>query len=131
MKGNDGANLQRIQIIKGWLEEGKTGEQTFDVLCSDGLSPNKTNHRCPDNGAVVDITNCDVSADKGAKELRGRWQDPDFNPNQGAFYYMRVLENPSCRWSTYEAIRESKHAFNDLDPLIQERAWSSAIWYSP
>jgi len=131
MKGNDGANLQRIQIIKGWYEKGETMEQTYDVACSDGSIPDETSYRCPDNGAFVDVKNCEVSADKGAIELKGRWQDPKFNSDQRAFYYMRVLENPGCRWSTYEAIREGKQPFDDLDPLIQERAWSSAIWYTP
>lgn len=130
MKAPDGAPLQRVQIIKGWLEEGTTKEQTYDVVCSDGLFPDSQTHRCPDNGAVVDLSSCGISADKGAAELQGSWRDPDFDPRQAAFYYVRVLENPSCRWSTWEAIREGTPVFTDVDPVLQERAWSSPIWYS-
>ncbi len=131
MKANDGVNLQRIQIIKGWLEAGRSREQTFDVICADGLRPDPSSHRCPDNGATVNMTDCSISAGKGATELKGIWHDPDFDPEQRAFYYARVLENPSCRWSSYEAIREGSAPFNNVDNTIQERAWSSAIWYSP
>ncbi len=131
MKAGDGIKLQRVQIIKGWLEAGESKEQTFDVVCSDGLLPDTDSHRCPDNGAEVNMADCSVSADKGAIELKGMWQDPDFEPAQRAFYYARVLENPGCRWSSYEALREGKKPFDNVDPIIQERAWSSAIWYSP
>lgn len=131
MQAADGASLQRIQMIKGWREDGESREATYDLVCSDGLVPNPVSHRCPDNGAEVDLTNCAVSNDKGAVELKGRWRDPDFDPAQAAFYYVRVLENPSCRWSTWEALREGRPFFAEIAPLIQERAWSSAIWYRP
>lgn len=131
MKGSDGARLQRIQIIKGWLENGQTKEQTFDVACSDGLQVDANTHGCPDNGAKVNLQDCSISADKGAIELKHLWQDPGFDPAQAAFYYVRVLENPTCRWSSYEAVREGRPLFDDVDSTIQERAWSSAIWYTP
>ncbi len=131
VKAADGAPLQRIQVIKGWLENGETREQTFDIACSDGLEVDPETHTCPDNGAEVDISSCAVSSDRGASELFARWSDPGFNPDQPAFYYLRVIENPSCRWSTWEALREGNSPFHDVTPFIQERAWSSPIWYSP
>lgn len=131
MKAADGMNLQRVQIIKGWLEDGETKEQVYDVVCSDGLQADATTQRCPDNGARVDITDCSVSSGIGAVELTGIWEDPQFNAGQHAFYYTRVLENPSCRWTTFEANRLGQDPPAHVDPVIQERAWSSPIWYSP
>ena len=123
--------LQRMQVIKGWVENGAPKEQIFDVACSDGLTPNANTHRCADNGATVNLADCSVSADKGATELRTLWTDPTFNPRQYAFYYVRVLENPSCRWSTWDALRAHVPPRPDLPTTIQERAWSSPIWYVP
>ena len=131
MKAADGAPLQRVQLIKGWREDGESHEMTYDIACSDGLHPDPKTHRCPNNGASVDLNTCAVSNEYGAVELKGRWRDPDFNPAHPAFYYIRVLENPSCRWSTWEALREGTPFFDDISPVIQERAWSSAIWYRP
>ena len=123
--------LQRAQVIKGWIEDGEAKEQVFDVACSDGLEPDPRTHRCGDNGARVNLSDCSVSRDKGAVQLRTVWTDPDFDANQRAFYYVRVLENPSCRWSTWDAIRLGIAPNPDLPPTIQERAWSSPIWYKP
>ena len=131
MKDPQGANLQRVQVVKGWLEQGESKEQVYDVSCSDGLTPDPATHRCPNNGATVDLSNCNISADKGEVELKTLWRDPEFDPRQPAFYYLRVLENPSCRWTTWEALREGKQLFTDVAPTIQERAWSSPIWYDP
>ena len=131
MKDPQGVNLQRIQVIKGWLEQGKSREQVYDVACSDGLVPDPDTNRCPDNGASVNPEDCSVSTEQGAVELKSQWRDPDFDAQQHAFYYLRVLENPSCRWSTWEALREGNKPFKDVDLTIQERAWSSPIWYGP
>ena len=123
------APLQRIQIIKGTVRDGEHQETVYDVACSDGLSPDPDTHRCPDNGAKVDLSDCSISAGVGAAELKQVWQDPDFNAADEAFYYVRVLENPTCRWSTWDALRAGVEPRSDLAKTIQERAWSSPIWY--
>ena len=125
------APLQRLQIIKGWVEDGETAELVYDVACSDGASPDPATRRCPDNGAQVDLKDCSYSQDKGAGELRASWRDPDFDPAQRAFYYVRALENPTCRWSTWDALRAGVPPRSDLPVLLQERAWSSPIWVLP
>ncbi len=125
------APLQRVQIIKGWTSNGEAQERVFDVACSDGGSVDPTTHRCPDNGATVDLATCEPSSSSGSSELRTVWTDPEFDPQQRAFYYVRVLENPTCRWSTWDAIREGVEPRRDKPPTIQERAWSSPIWYNP
>ena len=124
------AQLQRIQIIKGWLKNGEHQEQVYDVACSDGLTVDPQTHRCPDNGAQVNLADCSTTANVGAGELKTLWQDPNFIAGQEAFYYVRVLENPVCRWSTWDALRAGKAPRSDLPVTIQERAWSSPIWYS-
>ena len=132
-----GAPLQRIQIIKGFVDNavgeplGKPHERVYDVACSDGLEVDPETHRCPDNGARVNLSDCSISADAGASELKTWWQDPDFNPSQRAFYYVRVLENPTCRWSTWDAVKSGVEPRPDLHKTLQERAWSSPIWYTP
>ncbi|BFM17013.1 DUF3604 domain-containing protein [Maricurvus nonylphenolicus] len=125
------APLQRLQIIKGWLAEGKVHEQVYDVACSDGITVDPTTHRCGDNGATVNLDDCSFSEDVGAAELQSRWRDPDFKASERAFYYVRVLENPVCRWSTWDAIRAGVTPREGLAETIQERAWSSPIWYVP
>jgi hypothetical protein len=123
--------LQRTQIVKGWVENGEAKEEVFDVSCSDGLTPDPRTNRCPDNGARVDLATCAIETKKGAVELKGMWTDPRFKPDQNAFYYARVVENPSCRWSTWEALRNGSPPSPRLQPTIQERAWTSPIWYDP
>jgi hypothetical protein len=127
----DGTPLQRLQVIKGWLEEGEAREQVYDVACSDGLEVDPQTHRCPENGAQVNLVDCSVSAGVGSAELKTFWQDPAFDPSIEAFYYVRALENPSCRWSTWDAIRAGVEPRSDLPRTIQERAWSSPIWLRP
>ena len=85
--------------------------------------------RCPDNGARVDITDCSTTAGVGAGQLQTLWTDPDFDPDHRGFYYARVLENPTCRWSTWDAIRAGLAPREDLHATIEERAWTSPIWY--
>ena len=123
-----GTPLQRVQVIKGWSEAGHAMEQVYDVACSDGLTPDPETHRCPDNGAQVDLSDCSITPDKGASELVALWQDPDYEAGQHAFYYLRALENPTCRWSTWDAIKAGVEPRPGLQATIQERAWSSPIW---
>lgn len=125
------AALQRLQIIKGWIDDGERRERVYDVACSDGGVPDPQTHRCPDNGASVDLSTCEFDAFSGATELRASWVDPDYQADQRAFYYVRVLENPTCRWSTWDALRAGIEPRPDLARTIQERAWSSPIWVVP
>ena len=131
LRDPENAWLQRAQVIKGWLEDGQAMEQVYDVVCSDGLEPDPETHRCADNGALVNLADCSISRDKGAVELSATWTDPDFDPGARSFYYVRVLENPTCRWSTWDALGLGIEPNPDLPATHQERAWSSPIWYTP
>ena len=131
LRDPENAWLQRAQVIKGWLEDGEAQERVYDVVCSDGLEPDPETHRCEDNGAQVNLDDCSISRDKGAVELRTTWTDPDFDPGARSFYYVRVLENPTCRWSTWDALSLGIEPNPDLHATHQERAWSSPIWYTP
>ena len=132
-RDKNGAPLQRIQIIKGWIDNnsGRPKEKVYDVACSDGMQPDPTTNRCPDNGARVNINDCSISTNVGSSELKTVWKDPEFAPDDKTFYYVRVLENPTCRWSTWDAIKAGYKPREGLHETIQERAWSSPIWYIP
>jgi len=132
-KDKYGAPLQRVQIIKGWMDSisGRPNEKVFDVICSDGNAVDPVTHRCPDNGAKVNINDCSISQNVGSSELKTHWIDPEFDSSNKAFYYVRVLENPTCRWSTWDAVKRGFKPREDLHEIIQERAWSSPIWYIP
>ena len=129
MADDSSAPLQRLQVIKGWEQGGKTHEQIFDVACAGGAEVDPSTHRCPDNGAEVYAEDCSLKEGTGAAELKVVWEDPQFDVNQEAFYYSRALEDPSCRWSTWDALRAGAAPRSDLPRTIQERAWSSPIWY--
>ncbi len=152
--GHPGTDLQRVQIVKGFLDAaGATHERVFEVAGT------------PDNGAGVDPQSCTPTG-AGHAALCSVWQDPEFDPGQPAFYYARLLENPSCRWSTFQCQAAGVNPFSPecdaqaeaaneeaLDagargevwsncclaeaeepfysPVVQERAWSSPIWYQP
>ena len=107
----------------------QTHEDIIDIACANGAEVNVETNRCPDNGARVDISDCRISPEVGATQLSTLWHDPNFKADQRAFYYARVLENPTCRWSTWDAIREGVAPRPDLATTIQERAWSSPIQY--
>ena len=132
MRDKNAAPLQRVQIIKGWVEKttGRPFEEVIDVACSDGLTPDPVTNRCPNNDALVDVSDCSISSDRGANEIKTVWTDDSFDSTVKSFYYVRVLENPSCRWSTWDAVKNGTRPREDLQPTIQERAWSSPIWYS-
>ena len=137
VRDSRGAPLQRVQIIKGFVENaigdpvGRPNERVYDVACSDGLEVDPNTHRCPGNGASVNLEDCSISSDVGASELKTYWKDPDFDPTQKAFYYVRVLEKPTCRWSTWDAVKRGVEPRPDLHKTLQERAWSSPIWHTP
>ena len=130
-KDPNSAPLQRLQIIKGWIADGEAHEQIYDIACSDNISIDPNTNRCSDNGATVNLQDCSISASLGASELKARWTDPAYNPEQNAFYYVRALENPSCRWSTWDAVRAGVVPRTDIPATLQERIWSSPIWAIP
>jgi hypothetical protein len=128
----DGANLDRVQIIKGWLNaNGETAEQIFDVALSDGRKANWLTGEIPAVGNTVDADSVTYSNSTGAAELTAVWTDPEFDPEQRAFYYARVIQIPTPRWTTYD----EKYFDAEIDPrapkTIQDRAYSSPIWYTP
>lgn len=126
------APLQRVQMIKGWIDAaGETHETVVDIACADGLTVDPETGRCPDNGATVDLETCNFSRGSGANELKTVWHDPDYDPTQGAFYYVRVLMNPTCRWSSYDAIRLGREPDPRVPVTIRQRAWTSPIWLDP
>ncbi len=125
------APLQRLQIIKGWVDVDGTHEAVIDVACAGGAAVIAETNRCPDNGAYVDLNDCSINEDTGAGQLSALWQDPEFQGDQYAFYYARAIENPTCRWSTWDAIRADVSPRPDLPTTLQERAWSSPIHYIP
>ena len=116
---------------KGLIDHSKVQEKVRDVACSDGGEVDPATHRCPDNNAKVNLTDCSIAGGTGAGELKAHWRDPEFNADQRAFYYARVLEDPICRWSTWDALRAGIEPREGIAQTIQERAWSSPIWYLP
>ena len=132
MKDVYSGNLDRIQIIKGWMgADGKTRERVYDVVVS-GQRKIGADGRCREPvGSTVDIRNATWANTIGTPELMGVWTDPDFDPSQRAFYYSRVLEIPTPRWTAYEALRFGVKMSNDVPMTTQERAYTSPIWYTP
>ena len=127
----NGANLDRIQIVKGWLNSrGEPQEQVFDVALSPGREQNPDGS-WPAVSSTVDSDNATYSNSIGAAQLSAFWQDPDFNPEQRAFYYARVLEIPTPRHSLYDFVALQKQHPDSRPETIQERAYSSPIWYTP
>lgn len=130
MKDPDGANLDRVQIIKGWYKDGKLYEKIFNIALSDGRKLN-ADGSVPDNGATVNMQTGEWSRDKGDAELMVRWIDTEFDAAVRAFYYVRVLEVPTASWRLWDQIRHGISYPADAELIIRERAWSSPIWYSP
>lgn len=126
-----GANLDRIQIIKGWIDKkGNTHERVYDVAWSVGREPD-ANGVLPAVGNTVDIAAANWSNTIGASELGTVWSDPDFDPEQAAFYYARVLEIPTPRWIVYDAFRFGVDIPEGAETVHQERAYTSPIWFDP
>jgi hypothetical protein len=132
MKDPDGANLDRIQVVKVWLDGTASKEKVFDVAVSGQRTINAASGRA--NEAVGDTVNLQTgtySNTIGAATLSVVWRDPEFKPEQAAVYYARVLEIPTPRWSTLVAVRNHLPLTTLAAPTIQARAWSSPIWYTP
>jgi len=128
----DGANLDRVQVVKGWLDkDGKTHEKIFDVAVSDGRTIGEDG-RCKEPvGNTVDIEKATYTNSIGDALMMAYWKDPEFDPDQRAFYYVRVLEIPTPRWTTYDAAFFGVDLPEDVPPTHQERAYTSPIWYAP
>ncbi len=131
MRDPVGANLDRLQVVKGWLgKDGKTAERVYDVAWSGDRRPG-ADGKLPAVGSTVDVASATWRNSIGAAELATVWTDPDFDPAQPAFWYVRVLEIPTPRWTAYDA-RFFGGAVDQTRPAEhQERAYSSPIWYSP
>jgi hypothetical protein len=127
-----GANLDRIQIIKGWLDrDGNTHEKIYDVVVSDGRKIGKDGRCKTPVGNTVDLENASWYNTIGASELMTVWSDPDFNPAEKAFYYARVIEIPTPRWVVYDKVRLGAEIPEGTELTTQERAYTSPIWYNP
>ncbi|MDZ7628287.1 MAG: DUF3604 domain-containing protein [Parvularculaceae bacterium] len=130
-KDPKGANLDRVQVVKGWLgADGKAQEKVYDAVWSQGRGRD-ANGKVASVGDTVDIPSASYTNAVGAAELAAVWRDPDFDPSQKAFYYLRVLEIPTPRNSTYDAAALGQAPPEGYPAAIQERAYSSPIWYSP
>lgn len=117
-----GPNLDRVQIVKGWLDAGGAlHERVYDVAIG----------RSPDAASTVDLETATFSNDVGEAELNAAWRDPDFDPKQRAFYYARVIEIPRPRWNVYDAVRLGAKVPDGVPTEVQDRAYSSPIWYTP
>jgi hypothetical protein len=126
-----GANLDRIQIIKGWVDaQGVTHDKVFDVAWS-GERQVAENGKLPSVGNTVDVRTATYRNTIGDAQLATVWQDPEFDPTIAALYYARVLEIPTPRWTTYDAVRAGLPLLDNVPATIAERAWSSPIWYGP
>ncbi|GAB3098309.1 DUF3604 domain-containing protein [Aestuariicella hydrocarbonica] len=131
VKEADGANLDRIQIIKGWVDKsGKEQSKIYDVALSDDRKPGPEG-KIPLVGNTVNEADASYSNSIGDTQLSVSWSDPEFDASLPAVYYARVLQIPTPRWSTYDAVRHGLERPKDLPVSIQERAWTSPIWYTP
>jgi hypothetical protein len=131
MKDPDSGNLDRVQIVKGWQAAGHGHEQVYDVVWSDNRKPDAKTGKLPPVGNTVDIKECTWKNTIGDTQLSAVWTDPHFDPSQHAVYYVRVLEIPTPRWSTYDAKTLGIDPPAGYPATQQERAWSSPIWYTP
>jgi hypothetical protein len=131
MKDSYSGNLDRIQIVKGWLDaDGKTHEKVYDVAWS-GDRKRGADGKVPAVGNTVDVAKATWKNTIGAPELSAVWSDPAFDASQPAFYYARVIEIPTPRWTAYEALRFGIKMPPEVPMTTQERAYTSPIWYTP
>ncbi|MEM6709175.1 MAG: DUF3604 domain-containing protein, partial [Pseudomonadota bacterium] len=128
LRDSGSAPLERLQIVKGGLnDDGTTFERVYDVACAGGAPPDRATQRCANASTQPDAATCAFDENAGDAALRTLWTDPDHRVGERAFYYLRALEIPTCRWSTWDALRAGVAPREDLAPTIQERAWSSPI----
>jgi hypothetical protein len=126
-----GANLDRIQIVKGWVDaKGAPHEQVYDVAWSGDRTPG-ADGRLPPVGNTVDVATATWTNTIGAPSLAQAWTDPDFDPAERAFYYVRVLEIPTPRWTAYDVVRFKVAMPKEVPMITRERAYTSPIWYTP
>jgi hypothetical protein len=128
----DGANLDRVQVVKGWMDEqGELHERVYDVMCSDDRAIDDQ-HRCERPvGNTVDVAQATYTNSIGEVLMMAYWKDPDFDPGQRVFYYVRVLEIPTPRWTTHDAAFYGVDLPKGVPPSQQDRAYTSPIWYTP
>ena len=131
VKDPTSGNLDRIQVIKGWTKSGQSFEKIFDVVWAGKRKPDKWTGKVPSIGSTVDIDNATYTNTIGAVELKTVWTDPEFDPSLHAFYYARVLEIPTPRWTTIQAHQLGIAPPDVVAATVQERAWSSPVWYTP
>jgi hypothetical protein len=132
LRDPDGANLDRVQIIKGWLDRaGEVHERIYDVAVSDGRAINRKGRCEIPVGNTVDVENATYTNTIGDAALAAHWEDPNFNLNEPAFYYVWVLEIPTPRWTTYDAAFFGIDRPDNVPATIQDRAYTSPIWYTP
>ena len=126
-------NLDRIQLVKGWLDkDGNTQEKVYNVVWGDADKRKlDRNGKLPAVGNTVNVAEATWLNTVGDPELLGVWEDPDFDPQQRAFYYLRVMEIPTPRWTAYDAKRYKVKLDSKVPMYLQERAYTSPIWYTP
>jgi len=131
MKDPEGGNLDRVQIVKGWVDAtGARQEKVYDVAWSGDRKPG-ADGKLPAVGNTVDLSTATYTNTIGAPELSVAWKDPEFDPALRAVYYVRVLEIPTPRWTAYDAVRFKVKMAKDVRMITQERAYTSPIWYTP
>jgi len=132
LRDPDGANLDRIQIIKGWVnEDGDTQERIYDIAVSDGRKIHEDGRCKKSVGSTVNIADASYTNSIGEPLLKAYWTDPDFDPKERAFYYVRVIQIPTPRWTAYDAKRYGITMADDVRMTVTDRAYSSPIWYNP
>jgi hypothetical protein len=129
---SDVSNLDRVQVIKGWLDDkGETNERIYDIAVSDGRVVGADGRAKQSVGSSVNIEKATYTNTIGDALLMAHWTDPDFDPKESAFYYVRVLEIPTPRWTTYDAAFFNIKRPDIVPATVQDRAYTSPIWYTP
>jgi hypothetical protein len=132
LRDPDGANLDRVQVIKGWLDDkDELHERIYDVAVSDDRLIGSDGRCMKKVGSTVDIDSATYTNTIGDAMMTGYWKDPEFDPKQHAFYYVRVLEIPTPRWTTYDAAFFKIKRPDNVPAVIQDRAYTTPIWYTP